>query len=51
VVVPTWTDDRERWLELMKNSIAELSPRFSMQRAVIEYVGGYYRPAHVRASG
>jgi glycogen phosphorylase len=50
-VVPTWSDDRDRWLELMKSSIAELSPRFSMQRAVIEYVDGYYRPAHVRASG
>jgi glycogen phosphorylase len=50
-VVPTWSDDRDRWLELMKSAIAELSPRFSMQRAVIEYVDGYYRPAHVRASG
>ncbi len=44
-VVPTWTDERERWLEMMKESIAQLAPRFSMQRAVIEYVEGYYLDA------
>jgi hypothetical protein len=31
---------------MMKASIAELSPRFSMHRAVIEYVERYYLPAH-----
>ena len=45
-VVPTWSEDRERWLEMMKASIAELAPRFSMQRAVIEYAERYYLPAH-----
>jgi glycogen phosphorylase len=45
-VVPTFVDDRERWIEMMKASIAELAPRFSMQRAVIEYVERYYLPAH-----
>jgi glucan phosphorylase len=30
----------------MKESIAELSPRFSMHRAVLEYVERYYLPAH-----
>jgi glucan phosphorylase len=35
----------------MKHSIAQLSPRFSMERAVIEYVERYYLPAtaHLRA--
>jgi glycogen phosphorylase len=45
-VVPTFLEDRERWIEMMKSSIAELAPRFSMQRAVIEYVENYYLPAH-----
>jgi glycogen phosphorylase len=45
-VVPTFTEDRERWIEMMKTSIAELAPRFSMQRAVIDYVERYYLPAH-----
>ena len=45
-VVPTFTEDRERWIEMMKASIAELAPRFSMQRAVIDYVERYYLPAH-----
>ncbi|HUP31905.1 MAG TPA: alpha-glucan family phosphorylase [Gaiellaceae bacterium] len=48
-VVPTWTGDRDRWLWMMKESIARLAPRFSMHRAVIEYVEGYYVPAHVSA--
>jgi glycogen phosphorylase len=47
-VVPTWTDDRERWIEMMRESIAQLAPRFSMQRSVIEYVDRYYLPAHAR---
>ena len=33
-----------RWVEMMKESIAQLAPRFSMQRAVIEYVERYYLP-------
>jgi len=45
-VVPTWSDDRERWIEMMKESIAQLAPRFSMHRAVIEYAQRYYLPAH-----
>ena len=48
-VVPTFVDRRGRWVEMMKASIAELAPRFSMQRAVIEYVEGYYLPAHASA--
>jgi glycogen phosphorylase len=36
---------RDAWLEMMKSSIAELAPRFSMQRTVIEYADRYYVPA------
>jgi starch phosphorylase len=43
-VVPRFRD-REAWLEMMKSSIAELAPRFSMQRTVIEYAERYYVPA------
>ncbi len=50
-VVPTYVDEREHWVEMMKASIAELSPRFSMQRAVIEYVDRYYLPAHHASVG
>jgi glycogen phosphorylase len=45
-VVPTYVDDRDRWIEMMKASIAELAPRFSMARAVIDYVERYYLAAH-----
>ena len=43
-VVPRF-DARDAWLELMKASIAELAPRFSMQRTVIEYAERYYVPS------
>ncbi|MBA2462992.1 MAG: alpha-glucan family phosphorylase [Actinobacteria bacterium] len=45
-VVPTFTGDRDRWVEMMKASIGRLSPRFSMHRAVVEYAERYYLPAH-----
>jgi starch phosphorylase len=48
-VVPIFTDDRARWIEMMKESIAQLAPRFSMHRAVIEYVDRYYLSAHQAA--
>ena len=48
-VVPTYTDLRPRWIEMMKASIAELAPRFSMHRAVIDYVERYYLPAHAHS--
>jgi hypothetical protein len=31
---------------MMKRSIGRLAPRFSMQRAVIEYTERYYLPAN-----
>ena len=43
-VVPLFAD-RAAWAELMKRSIAQLAPVFSMQRAVIEYAERYYLPA------
>ena len=43
-VVPTF-GDRDAWVRIMKSSIAQLAPRFSMERAVIEYVERYYLPA------
>jgi starch phosphorylase len=47
-VIPTW-NDRARWTQMMIASIARLSPRFSMQRAVIEYTERYYLPASPRS--
>jgi starch phosphorylase len=43
-VVPRF-EARDAWLDMMRNSIAELAPRFSMQRTVIEYAERYYVPA------
>ncbi len=43
-VVPCFAD-RRRWVGMMRESIARLAPRFSMQRAVIEYTRRYYLPA------
>jgi starch phosphorylase len=43
-VVPAFGNP-DAWVEMMKSSIAQLSPRFSMQRAVIEYTERYYLPA------
>jgi glycogen phosphorylase len=36
---------RDDWARMMKASVAELAPRFSMQRTVIEYAERYYVPA------
>jgi starch phosphorylase len=47
-VVPTFAA-RAEWVRMMQSSIARLAPRFSMQRAVIEYAEGYYLPSAARA--
>jgi glycogen phosphorylase len=39
---------RDDWARMMKSSIAELAPRFSMARTVIEYAERYYVPAAER---
>ena len=44
-VLPAYYD-RSRWLELMRNSIAELGARFNTNRMVMEYVETLYLPAH-----
>ena len=49
-VVPAFAD-RERWVGMMKASIARLAPHFSMHRAVIEYAERYYLPAHCAPLG
>jgi starch phosphorylase len=43
-VVPRY-EARDEWIRMMKGSIAELAPRFSMERTVIEYVERFYLPA------
>jgi len=43
-VVPRFAA-RDDWAAMMRASIAELAPRFSMLRAVIEYTDRYYVPA------
>jgi starch phosphorylase len=48
-VVPRF-EARDAWLEMMKASIGELAPRFSMARTVIEYADRYYVPATRSAS-
>jgi glycogen phosphorylase len=40
----------QRWTELMRESIAELGPRFGTARMVAEYVERLYLPAHEGAS-
>jgi starch phosphorylase len=49
-VVPRFAA-RDEWDRMMRSSIAELAPRFSMQRTVMEYVDDYYVPVSARAAG
>ena len=44
-VVPTYYEDRERWLEMMRASVASTRDRFSAARMVRDYVGRLYAPA------
>jgi len=45
-VIPTFYDDRGRWLAVMRGSIAQLGARFSTNRMLCEYVEALYLPAH-----
>ncbi|HET8529095.1 MAG TPA: alpha-glucan family phosphorylase [Gaiellaceae bacterium] len=45
-VIPTYYDDRARWLQLMRGSIAQCGARFNTNRMVIEYTESLYLPAH-----
>jgi starch phosphorylase len=40
----------QRWIALMRESIAELGPRFGTARMVAEYVERLYLPAHEEAT-
>jgi starch phosphorylase len=44
-VIPAYYD-RSRWLDLMRNSIAQLGARFNTNRMLIEYVETMYIPAY-----
>jgi starch phosphorylase len=44
-VIPAYYD-RSRWLELMRNSIAQLGARFNTNRMLVEYVETMYIPAY-----
>jgi glycogen phosphorylase len=46
-VLPTFYDDRARWVGLMRSSIAQLGARFNTNRMLAEYVDGLYLPAHL----
>ena len=41
-VVPTYYDDRARWVEMMRASVASTRDRFSAERMVRDYVGRLY---------
>jgi glycogen phosphorylase len=50
-VIPTYYDRDgaglpRRWLEMMRESIAQVGERFNTGRMVAEYVERYYQPAH-----
>jgi starch phosphorylase len=47
-VVPTYRD-RHAWVAMMKASIGQLAPRFSMDRVVMDYAERYYVPAHLQS--
>jgi starch phosphorylase len=44
-VIPAYYD-RDRWLDLMRSSIARLGARFTTNRMLAEYVETLYLPAH-----
>ena len=49
-VLPTWYEDRSRWIAMMKHAIASLGPRFSAERAMRDYAAQAYGEA-VTVSG
>ncbi len=44
-VVPTYYDNRKRWISMMKESIKTVAPRFSTHRMVKEYMDRFYAKA------
>jgi starch phosphorylase len=45
-VIPAYYDDRARWLQLMRGSIAQCGARFNTNRMVVQYTESLYLPAH-----
>ncbi|MCL4514867.1 MAG: alpha-glucan family phosphorylase [Firmicutes bacterium] len=46
-VVPTYYEDQDRWLKMMKASISMSRDRFSSDRMLEEYYDKMYRPAEI----
>ncbi|KUH31661.1 alpha-glucan phosphorylase [Thermococcus celericrescens] len=44
-IIPTYYDNRERWIYMMKESIKGIAPRFSTHRMVKEYMDRFYSRA------
>ncbi|AIU69882.1 alpha-glucan phosphorylase [Thermococcus eurythermalis] len=44
-VIPTYYNNRERWIYMMKESIKSIAPRFSTHRMVKEYMDKFYSKA------
>jgi starch phosphorylase len=47
---PAESGDRGGWARAVRRAIETVSPRFSMQRQVIDYVQGYYLPLTARSA-
>ncbi|RMH06438.1 MAG: alpha-glucan family phosphorylase, partial [Aquificota bacterium] len=43
IIVPTFYRHKDRWVELMKNSIATVGPYFNSHRMVSEYISKVYK--------
>ncbi|RLF78190.1 alpha-glucan phosphorylase, partial [Thermococci archaeon] len=48
-VIPTYYENRPRWIYMMKESIKSIAPRFSTHRMVKEYVDKFYSKALANA--
>jgi len=44
-IIPTYYENRSKWIYMMKESIKSIAPRFSTHRMVKEYVGKFYAKA------
>ena len=48
-VIPTYYENRQRWIYMMKESIKSIAPRFSTHRMLKEYVNKFYSKALTNA--
>ncbi|WP_297488079.1 maltodextrin phosphorylase [Thermococcus sp.] len=44
-IIPTYYENRERWVHMMKESIKSIAPRFSTHRMVKQYMDRFYSRA------